>query len=277
MSGFAPDWLALREPADARARHRGLAEALAARLGAREHVDVVDIGSGTGANLRALAPILGKCQSWQLVDNDPSLIAAARTALQQWAETSSSNGDQLVLGKDGRQIQVAFLQQDIAQGIEPILTGPVDLVTASALFDLASAEHIGRFARATAARRAAVYAVLTYNGIQRWSPRHPADNAVISAFHRHMMRDKGLGPAAGPMAPSHLAEQLTLAGYLVQEGESPWRLGARDARLIAELQKGTAAAVAETRGVDERTLNAWAHMARSAVEIGHTDTLAFPE
>jgi SAM-dependent methyltransferase len=277
VSGFAPEWLALRETADARARHRGLVEALAARLGSRQHINVVDIGSGTGANLRALAPMLGKRQSWKLVDNDPRLIAAARSALQQWAETCSSSGGELVLGKDGREIRVAFLLQDLAQGIETALDGPLDLLTASALFDLASADYIGHFALAAADRRAAVYAVLTYNGIQRWSPRHPADNAFISAFHRHMMRDKGLGLAAGPMAPTHLAEQLALAGYLVQAGESPWRLGVRDARLIAELQKGTAAAVAETRAVDDRTLAAWTHMARSAVEIGHTDTLAFPE
>ncbi len=126
-------------------------------------------------------------------------------------------------------------------------------------------------------RAAAFYTVLTYNGIQHWTPRHPSDNAVVSAFNGHQMRDKGLGPAAGPTAPAHLADALRLAGFSVQEGDSPWRLGRDDAALIADLQSGTASAVAETRRVDARALEAWAAKPRTAAEIGHTDTLAFPE
>ena len=60
------------------------------------------------------------------------------------------------------------------------------------------------------------------------------------------MRDKGFGPAAGPMAPSHLADQFRLNGYSVLEGESPWDLGRNDRMLIEELVRGHAMAAGET-------------------------------
>lgn len=277
MSGFSASWLALREPADLRARNSDLADALAARFATRDRLHVVDLGSGTGANLRALAPLLPAVQSWTLVENDPRLIAAAAGRLAAWAGTAAAPGTPLVLHAAGRAIDVSFREADLAAGLDELLPDPTDLVTASALFDLASPAFIAAAARACAARGAAFYTVLTYNGIQHWAPRHPSDNAVVSAFNGHQMRDKGLGAAAGPSAPAHLADSFRLAGYSVQEGDSPWRLGRADATLIAELQKGTAAAVAETRRLDQRSLDAWAAKSRTGAEIGHTDTLAFPE
>ncbi len=199
-------------------------------------------------------------------------------ALIAWADTAHEHETGVLeLTHGGRDLHVEFLELDLTDDLERALEGKPDLVTAAALFDLASPAFIQRTVQATARTRAAFYTVLTYNGIQHWTPRHPSDNAVVSAFNGHQMRDKGLGPAAGPTAPAHLADALRLAGFSVQEGDSPWRLGRDDAALIADLQSGTASAVAETRRVDARALEAWAAKPRTAAEIGHTDTLAFPE
>ena len=276
MSGFSPDWLALREPVDHRSRNPQLVRALQARFEGRSTVTVVDLGCGTGSNLRAVAPLLGPEQSWTLVDNDPELLVAARDTLRRWADEATADGDTLRLTRDGRQIAVGFRQANLAQDLEAALGEPADLITASALFDLASPEFIRQVAVAVAARRAAFYTVLTYNGIQRWTPRHPADNAMTAAFHQHQMRDKGFGPSAGPTAPAHLADRFRLGGYGVLEGESPWVLGPGDARLIGELQRGFVEAVRETRALDDKTLDAWAKAPRTGCEVGHTDTLAVP-
>lgn len=277
MTDFSAEWLALREPADLRARNADLANALAARFATRDRIDVTDLGSGTGANLRALAPLLPDQQSWTLIENDRRLAAATYDALSRWADGDVSNGNWVRFHKGDKRITVWLRDADLATGVDTVLPSTTDLVTASALFDLASPEFIAATARACAARRAAFYTVLTYNGIQHWTPRHPSDNAVASAFNGHQMRDKGLGIAAGPTAPSHLSDAFRLEGYLVQEGNSPWCLGSHDTRLIAELQKGTAAAVAETTRVDAKSLAAWAGKPRAGAEIGHIDTLAFPE
>ncbi len=253
MSAFSSDWLSLREPADMRSRNRDIANAVSAWFGLRDHMRVLDLGSGTGSNLRASAPLL-----------------------RGWADTAeSASQDALLLKKGHAQITVSFHKRDLSLGLGD-LAKDCDLVTASALFDLVSASFIRDVARTLAQTRTPFYAVLTYNGLQKWTPHRPADNPIAAAFNRHQMSDKGFGPAAGPMAPSLLADQFRLEGYSVLEGESPWRLDQRERILVAELQRGHAMAVLETGALDPKTVEAWVKVIRSAVEIGHTDIFATP-
>lgn len=278
MSGFSPDWLALREPADHRARNRDVAAALAARFALRDSINVVDLGCGTGSNLRALCDLLPARQSWTLVDYDARLLSAARAALVAWADRSTDGSDgAITLAASGRTLHVSFRQVDLNADLDTALDPAPDLVTAAAFFDLASPTFIRRLAAAVAARRAVFYTVLTYNGIQHWKPRHPSDNQMTGAFNRHQMTDKGFGPSAGPTAPAHLADQFRLSDYSVLEGDSPWQLGVpQDQALIAELADGHANAVAETKAVDTATIEKWRALRHTGAEIGHTDTLAIP-
>lgn len=276
MSTFSPEWLKLREGADARARNSEVAAAVAGRFALREQISVVDLGAGTGSNLRATSALLPGRQSWTLVDRDAALLDTARGALSAWADTARADNGILHLTKDRATIDVHFLTADLAHELDTALGPSPDLVTASALFDLVSEAFIRAFAKAAQARRAAVYAVLTYNGVQRWSPHRPADNQMSSAFHTHQMRDKGFGPAAGPIASAHLADQFRLEGYSVLEGESPWRLDRNDRMLIEELSRGHAMAVAETGSVDTRTIEAWVKVFRTGADVGHTDIFAAP-
>jgi SAM-dependent methyltransferase len=276
MSGFAPEWLDLREPVDHRSRNRKLERALAKHFDGWRPVTAVDLGCGTGSNLRATAPLLGPEQHWTLVDNDPRLLAAAADRLAAWADGADRQGERLALFKGAKRINVAFHRADLAGDLDAALGAGANLVTASALFDLASPAFIARFAAAVAARKSAFYTVLTYDGDQRWTPEHAADAALAEAFHAHQRRDKGLGAAAGPDAPDLLSEAFAAAGYAVQEGDSAWRLGAGDEALIAELAAGFAAAVAETGTVDATALAAWRAVARTGAVVGHADTLALP-
>lgn len=275
---FSAEWLALREPADARARNAEVAAALAARFALRDSIRVVDLGCGAGSNLRATSQLLPKRQSWTLVDYDAALLAAARVALIAWADTAHEHETGVLeLTHGGRNLHVEFLELDLAADLERGLEGKPDLVTAAALFDLASPAFIQRTVQATARTRAAFYTVLTYNGIQHWTPRQPSDGQMTQAFNRHQMSDKGFGRSAGPTAPVELAEQLELAGYAVVEGQSPWLLTeARDSRLIAELVAGQADAVRETRTVEETVVDRWERLTRTATEVGHVDTLGLP-
>ena len=276
MSGFAPGWLDLREAADHRSRNGKLARAIAKHFDGWRPVTVVDLGCGTGSNLRATAPLLGPEQHWTLVDYDPALLDAAAERLAAWADGTDRQGSTLALFKGAKRIDVEVRCADVALDLEAALGPPANLVTASALFDLASAEFIARFAAATVARKSALYAVLTYDGDQRWTPEHEADAALLAAFHAHQRRDKGLGPAAGPDAPDALSEAFATAGYAVQEGDSAWRLGAGDEALIAELAAGFAEAVRETGQVDAQSIAAWRSAPRTGAIVGHADTLALP-
>ncbi len=276
MTGFSAQWLDLREAADQRARNRKLQRALAKHFDAQGRLTIVDLGCGTGANLRATAPLLGRDQHWTLVDRDQDLLDAAAQRLRSWADSADRKESQLVLSKGGKRIDVEFRRADLAGDLEAALGPKASLVTASALFDLASAAFISGLARAVANRQAAFYTVLSYDGDQRWTPEHASDAAMLDAFHTHQRRDKGLGPAAGPDAPATLSEAFSAAGYRVTEGDSAWRLGPGDATLIAELAGSFAAAVAETGLVNASTIATWSALTRAGAVVGHTDTLALP-
>jgi SAM-dependent methyltransferase len=264
MSGFDPAWLSLREPVDHRSRNAALLEAVAARFAGRDTITVVDLGCGTGSNLRAVAPRLEGRQRWTLVDHDPALLSAAKARV---------SGDPAT-----RDIEVTFAQADVSADLERALGDTPDLVTAAALFDLVSEAFIDRVVEAVTARRATFYTALTYDGTERWEPPHGADAAVHGAFLRHQARDKGFGPAAGPAATQALVSAFLARGYRVATGDSPWVLGPEDAELIAANATGIAQAARETGEVESGDVDAWLAARRTAAAciIGHQDLLAVP-
>lgn len=276
MSGFSTSWLALREPVDLRARSSAVADAVQSRFMTRDSLRIVDLGCGTGSNLRGTAPLLPRQQSWTLVDYDAGLLTAARAELTAWAEASHDDGGVLRLKKGRQTIDVTFRKIDLANDLEGIFETDPQLVTAAAFFDLVSSDFIRSFARMVATRKAAFHTVLTYNGVSQWKPRHPLDQTVISAFHRHQATDKGFGPACGPTAAAHLADQFRINDYLVSEGDSPWHLSGKHEALIADLRAGHVKAAVQTRLVDQARADEWAKADRSEVIIGHTDTFAVP-
>ena len=276
MSGFSPEWLALREPTDHRARNPGLLAALQAAFADRERLAIVDLGCGTGSNLRATAPYLGQKQQWLLVDHDPALLAVARKRLGTWADAVEEQGDGLTMTKEDRELVVAFRQANLAADLESVLADGADLVTAAALFDLVSLAWIERFARAVASRRAAVYAALTYDGVEIWDPPHAADADILAAFNDHQRRDKGFGPSAGPCAADALARAFRALGYEVKTGDSPSRLD--EAPLIRDVVDCVIQAARDTCRVTEQRIADWraARSAGATCIIGHTDLLAIP-
>lgn len=274
MSGFEASWLDLREAADHRSRNEELARSVTRHCAGRPSINVLDLGCGTGSNLRATAPLLGSEQRWTLVDHDARLLDAAVARLSSWAGDWQRSNGLLLLKKGNRRITVAFRRADLVRDFESAFAGPADLVTASALFDLASADFISQVAAEVARRRASFYAVLTYNGVQRWTPRHKADADMAAAFRAHQVSDKGFGPAAGPMAPALLAAAFDAAGYSLGEADSTWRLEAGDEILLAELERGFASAVRETGLVPEPNITDWLKVPRTEALVGHIDTLA---
>ncbi|MDP4006171.1 class I SAM-dependent methyltransferase [Methylobacterium sp. NEAU K] len=277
MSGFSSYWLGLREPADNLARDAGLVAALADALPDRQAVAVVDLGCGTGSNLRALAPHLPPRQAWTLIDHDPVLLAAARETLAAWADQAEAEGEDLVLDKGGKRLRVTFASLDLAAEPARALDSAPDLITAAALFDLVSRDWLDRFVAAVAAAAATFYTALSYDGTETWHPPHPADAAMQAAFLGHQGGDKGFGAALGPGATAALAEAFSRHGYVVRTAASPWHLGPDQGDLIGLLKAGKAQAVRETGLVHSDHVEEW-EAARGApgttVVIGHADLLA---
>ena len=77
----SPDWLALREPADAAARAADLVDRVRRRLAGDAPAVIHDLGSGTGSMGRWLAPRLPGPQHWVLYDRDADLLARAAAGM----------------------------------------------------------------------------------------------------------------------------------------------------------------------------------------------------
>ena len=265
MSSFSAQWLALREPYDARARDPAVLDAVAVAFRDQAAISVVDLACGTGSTLRALGPRLPARQDWRLVDNNLSLLAQASA-----------------LGRPP-DVTVTARPVDLARDLEMALDGPIDLVTTSALLDLVSAEWLERLAIEAAARRLPVYAALTYQGRASLEPAEPFDLEVVAALNRHQRRDKGFGPALGPEAGMRAVQSFARVGYRVLPGESDWRFGPQDREIQLQVLVGWVAAARELGELPEAALAAWyarrceaVALGRSSMRIGHVDLFATP-
>jgi SAM-dependent methyltransferase len=277
---FSAEWLELREPADHAAVNPEVRAALTARYAKKDHIRIVDLGCGTGSNLRGTWSALPRWQTWTLVDYDPKLLAAARARLTHWADRASLAGDNLVLIKDDAHITVSFREADLSTGNLADVINGADLVTAAALFDLVSIATIEKLAATMVTHDQAFFTVLTYDGHSRWEPTHPADAAMRDAFNGHQRSDKGFGPAAGPGGTSALAKAFYGRGYRVLRGTSPWIVDKGFGQLRNDLDKGFAGAVRETGKVEPALIDSWLKLRQASVDgitvIGHEDLLAIP-
>lgn len=265
MSGFDPDWLALREPADHAAVNHRLRRALLAHFAGRDEIRIVDLGCGTGSNFRSLSPEIEGAQRWTLVDYDNTLLEHA---------------ERLNTAARPPKTDITYRQADFADGNIKDLVNGHDLVTAAALFDLISDDKITRMAGQIAAAGAAFYTVLTYDGIATWLPETPEATALRQAFNRHQRTDKGFGPAAGPDATHALERAFAKLGYTTHRGHSPWVLDDEFIELRRETDRGWAAAAAEADGLTVEAGEAWldgrANDPDAVTIVGHTDFLALP-
>lgn len=270
MSGFAVDWLALREPADRRARSAAIVADVAHAMGflsTQQQVRVTDLGCGTGSTLRALSPHLPARQHWRLVDNDPALLGAAAQRARELPQS----------------VTVAPLRADLQDELEAVVALDADLLTASAFLDLVSHAWLERLAAAAAQHRRPVYVALSYDGRTRCDPVDPFDAAVLASFNTHQLGDKGLGGALGPTAAAAAVRCFEAVGFEVRTAPADWRLGSGDRALQEQLVLGWHRAAGETATLDPAALDGWlgrrlAALAdgRSRLEVGHVDLWARP-
>jgi hypothetical protein len=244
----SPAWLDLREPADAAARSGELTERLARHLPAGP-LEIHDLGGGSGAMGRWLAPRLPGPQRWLVHDRDADLLALAARAP---VETRRSDVTLLAPG-------------DLAGA---------SLVTASALLDLLTADELHRMLGACAGIPALL--ALTVTGRVTCTPAEPLDARIAAAFDAHQRRDGRLGPAAVAAALDALRGEVLVRTSL-------WRLGRRHAELTAEWLGGWVGAACEQEPALAAEAGAYRHRRLAqlaagelAVTVEHADVLVLP-
>ncbi|HEY0448674.1 class I SAM-dependent methyltransferase [Actinophytocola sp.] len=257
---FAPEWLVLREGADAVARSAELLEPLRAHLADRRLV-IRDLGCGTGSMGRWLAKRLPGPQFWILTDRDPDLLARAAGNLPSQATAVTD-------------------LRDITSLTAPDLA-VTSLVTGSALLDLCTAEEVAALAAACVEAGCPAYLALSVVGRVELDPVDPLDNLLATAFNAHQRRTTGGRRLLGPDAVEVAAAAFESRGATVLRRPSPWRLGPAQAPLMAEWLRGWVGAAVE----QDPDLRVEDYLARRlaacaagelSVTVHHEDLLALP-
>jgi hypothetical protein len=253
----SPDWLHLREPADARARSAELAERLARHLAMAGRLVIHDLGGGSGAMGRWLAPRLPGPQHWVVHDRDADLL-------------------KLVVADMPGQTTVERRRSDITRLTRSGLAG-ASLITASALLDLLTADELTRVLVACAGRP--MLFALTVVGRVTLTPEEPLDALMEAAFNSHQRRGGKLGPDAVAVA----VDELRGTGAEVLVRPSPWRLDGARTDLAAVWFDGWVGAACEQEPVlaaeagpyrDRRLAQAAA--GELDVIVDHADLLVLP-
>lgn len=277
---FAADWLARREPHDAAARSLDLARALAAALPA--HPRLLDLGAGTGSLFRFLAPVIGRDQAWTLADADPALLGRAMEEIAAWAGArgweATAGLRALTLRTPAGSWCVEARLTDLAAGA-PDMAG-MDGVICSALLDLVSQRWLAGLADALAVP---FLGCLSVDGRDALLPPHPLDRAVWAGFRRDQGRDKGFGPALGPLAPSALHAALAARGFTLRSAPSDWRIPPGAGAMLRDLVRSHAAVAMRRLPGRRRAILGWERArlrqiaaGRLAMRVGHRDILALP-
>ncbi len=273
ISTATAGWLALRAPADDRARSADLAHELARLLapGAESAPLILhDLGAGTGSMTRWLAPRLPGPQRWVLRDGDADIVEHLdlRTVVDAAGRTIVS---------------------DVV--VEHLASLPIDAfdgaaaVTASALLDViteAEAAHV--VAACVAAGTPALFS-LSVTGTVRVRPAERPDDlerAIASAFDDHQRREADGRRMLGPDAVALVGARFADAGWNVRTAATPWRLTRRDTALIGDWLDGWIGAALEQRpelapaaAYRERRV-AQVAAGRLHVTVAHEDLLAWP-
>lgn len=263
------EWLALREPADAAARSHELVAHLRRRLPAIGRWVIHDLGCGTGAMGRWLAPQLPGPQHWIAHDRDPDLLEIAVVDVPGPAA-------------DGAPSTVEAKRSDIAR-LRPGDLAGATLITASALLDMLTEGELSALTAICAGARCPVLLALSVVGRVALAPADPLDRRVACAFDAHQRRPTERGRLLGPDAVTLAVAEFARSGAEVLVAPSPWRLGPRQRALAAEWFTGWVGAAceqkvelaSETELYTRRRL-AQAAAGQLAVTVDHADLLVLP-
>jgi hypothetical protein len=223
-------------------------------------LEIVDLGAGTGANQRWLAPRLEFVQRWIHLDHDPAI-----------SRSLPLPDDTMII--DGS-VERALGRLLANRSSDP------RLVTCSALLDVLTTDQVDAVCRAVIEKQVPALFSLTVTGALNISPANPYDELLLDAFNDHQRRAGRAGPDASTLA----VNALCAGGFRVRTQETPWRLTASSDWAFVErfLQERLDAAVAQTPSLAAAATD-WFELRRSQfvlgmlrIEVGHRDVLALP-
>jgi hypothetical protein len=275
---------------DDRALNRHVLETVRSALAPLPTARVLEIGAGVGTMLTRLVDwrVL-RAGEYVALDVDARLLGDLHRWLQSWAvgtkrKVEVEGAAARIRADDGTTIDVLSTQaelQDFAG--RPADAQGVDLLVANAVLDLVDVPAVLPTLLARLAPRGVFWFTINFDGESIFQPDHPADDALMAAFHRTMDERVRFGHRAGESrAGRHLFAQLQAAGARVlAAGSSDWVVFPSDGRypdneafFLFHILRTIEEALEAHPEVDRATLDAWLRTRRAQVERGELTYVA---
>jgi SAM-dependent methyltransferase len=216
VKGDFERYLAAKETVDDRALDRRVLGRVRADVADRSGARVLDAGAGTGAFARRFLAWDDRPDcTYVAVDDDPALLSTARERILDHARAlgfaasvvDPTAGPAPDAATEGAPTVAALRLRGPARIDVRLVAGDArtvaaagewDVLVAQAFVDLLSLDGVARLLSGVA-DGGLVYLPITFDGGTAFTPSHPADDAVLDAYHATMAGPEGdrLGATAG--------------------------------------------------------------------------------
>ena len=282
-------WLAHRFAYDAQARHPEIEHKFLAFFEQHQTaLKAVDVGSGTGANVRYYFDRIPHAQEWTLIEQSSGLLDECRRTLVAFAQEHDydwqSQGNIFLLTDAEKTATITLVQGSIAHIEQLIDLTQTDVVTANAVFDLLSFEQFDTLVSTLAKHDVCLLATLNYYETSLL-PFSEQDHRFIGWYHMHMKRPQPMGIAMGPDCSEEMLDLLAQHHMMIEQESSQWHLKRCDITMHRYLLHFVEHAVAELSlsSEEQRDFATWlvdkkelCRRRELEIIIDHSDIFAYP-
>lgn len=277
-------YLDAKRTVDDRVLDRHTVDRLRTELGRLDSLDVLDVGSGTGAMVERLLSLdeLPERVAYTAVDIDPENVQSARDRLPDRVAAAGYDVDRTDAGlrcdRDDRTVDLALVEGDAVEfATRQRERGRTwDLLVGHSLLDVIDLDVLP--ALLSAVPGGLCYFPITFDGGTRFTPTHPLDGRVERRYHRHM-DEKPVGCSrAGYRTLGRLHES---AGDVLAVGGSDWvvhpddgEYPADEAYFLRYIVDTVGRALAEDPSVDDESLGEWVETRHRQIEAGRLTYVA---
>jgi len=220
-------WLDERFVHDVSARNKSVEQACFSYFDKQDAINIMDVGSGTGSTFLALYARIENDQNWTFLEQDAKLIdhsvkrICKELAVEGFQIETLDN--KTTFSTDSRTITLTTLNDSLLNIDTYLRDLSIDLVTASAIFDLFSIDQYAKFDQIVRGHNCAILSVLNYTGMS-FNPVLEGDDTCIELYHGHMLRSQHFGIGMGPNCHRDIKKYYSDNGANYTEGNSIWHL-----------------------------------------------------
>ena len=212
---------------DSQARNQQVEQACFHHFFGKKRMTIVDLGAGTGSNCLYFFEKFPSQQKWIFIEKEEIISEYALVRLAKKATdnkyNATRNGASLILTKEERTIEIEYKTGAFLNLAEMVNLDKVDLVMASAAFDLISFSQFLDIGSVLLEKKLPLLTTLNYAEMN-FNSEDPLDIFFIEKYESFMTRPRSFGKAMGKKCPRILVDFFQKQKAEVIFGSSIWKL-----------------------------------------------------